>query len=308
MLENRRAKHTRGFTLIEIMVAITLLTIILAIVYSSFSSVVMSIERTRAASERLKTTAFIVRGFTQNLAQATEGWLPGAAYRPYSEPAAPGTQQSNAAQDAGSGEMRMQFKGSLDRGPNGSTDTLTFASTAPMLGGGTLPGQIKLCTYRIEEEQSEDEAAGSGDEEPRKLLVLTETPWALTGAESTQNLARGKQGTSSTIANAIEKSKESADQQPVTRSVPIFGLDLAYFDGKKWVEEWDSAEAGRLPWSVRVRVKLDRPEDDEFAGASELDPEKDPGVLELFFGVPAGEGIHDAPPDYVRPSARGAKS
>ena len=61
---------------------------------------------------------------------------------------------------------------------------------------------------------------------------------------------------------------------------------------------------GWLPWCVRVRVKIDAPKDGESDRSLKLDPEKDATVLEVFFSVPAGAGIHDAPPDYVRPSQR----
>jgi prepilin-type N-terminal cleavage/methylation domain-containing protein len=305
MLATRRASYARGFTLIEILVAITLLVIVLGIVYGAYSSVVMSVERTREASERLKTMQFIVRGFAQNLSQATEGWSPGSAYRPYSA-AGDGASADGSAADRG--EMRFPFSGEIKRGPDGEFDSLTFGSTAPMLGGGQLPGQIKMCTYRLEQEEAgEDEDAEAAEKlskeerkerDARKLLVLTETPWTVPsgGAEN-----EAFTDTDDAVKRISEAAEETG-QRSVTRSVPVYGWDLAYFDGKEWVEEWDAQELGRLPWTVRVRVKLERdPEEEE---TRELDPEKDDSVIELLFSVPVGEGVHDAPPDYVRPSDR----
>ncbi len=303
---NRRIR-AGGFTLIEILVAITLLTIVLAIVYGAYSSVVMSIERTRTAAERLKTSTFIVRAFTENLAQATEGWSPGSAYRTASAGVgAPAESTSGQSADSAGarGEMRFPFMGEIGRGAGGPMDELTFASTAPIAGGGTLPGQIKLCSYRLEPEKSDEEtedAFGSmGEEKDRRwLLVMTETPWTATGAGPEQGFTGGQQA-----QEEISKAAEDAGQKPVTRSVPVYAWDLAYFDGKQWWEEWDSQDVGWLPWCVRLRVKIDKPEDDKFDDLRKLDPEKDPSVLELFFTVPGGAGIHDAPPDYVRPFER----
>lgn len=324
MLATKRHIHARGFTLIEILVAIALLVIVLGIVYGAYSSVVLSVERTREASERLKTTQFIVRGFSMNLAQATEGWSPGPAYRRYSGSSGGGDgaggnpsgvagvpASGNASAD-GEGDMRFPFMGEIKRTADGTFDSLSFGSTAPMLGGGQLPGQIKMCTYRLEKEKSEedDEEAvvdpkkrkRSKEEreeaEARRLLVLTETPWTPT-PETQPN---GGLVTPEEVNKRIGDAAEDLGQKPVTRSTVVYGLDLAYFDGKDWVEEWHSDDVGYLPWCVRVRVKLDRNPGEE--PSTELNPEKDPSVIELLFSVPTGAGIHDGPPDYVRPSQR----
>ena len=64
------------------------------------------------------------------------------------------------------------------------------------------------------------------------------------------------------------------------------------------VESWDSLEYGRLPWAVDVRINFPGPpEEGDFT--TELDPDEDPD-FRLVFTVPAGAGIRDEPPDYVR--------
>ncbi len=321
MSATKRPTYSRGFTLIEIMVAITLLVIVLGIVYGAYSSVVMSVERTRDASERLKTMQFIVRGFSANLAQATEGWSPGPAYRPYSGSAGggggaggnpsgvAGVPASGTGSAEGEGDMRFPFMGEIKRTADGTFDSLSFGSTAPMLGGGQLPGQIKMCTYSLEKEKSDEEEDDPkakkklskeerAEADARRLLVLTETPWTPT-PETQPN---GGLVTPEEVNKRIGEAAEELGQKPVTRSTVVYGLDLSYFDGKEWVEEWHSDDVGYLPWCVRVRVKLDRDPDEE--PSTELNPEKDPNVIELVFSVPTGAGIHDGPPDYVRPSQR----
>lgn len=311
MSATKRLIRARGFTLIEILVAVTLLVMVLGIVYGSYSSVVLSVERTRDASERLKAMQFLVRGFSQNLAQATEGWSPGSAYRPYSAGGGDSGGQNNATSAANAGDMRFPFMGELNRGADGTIDSLSFGSTAPMIGGGQLPGQMKMCTYRLEKEKNEEGSEDSEDSESKKrlskeereeadarwLLVLTETPWTPTSETTDQGLVTTEQ-----LNKQLGEAAEEIGQKPVSRSTVVYGWDLAYFDGKEWVEEWHSDDVGRLPWSVRVRVKLDREPDEE--PSNQLDPEKDPTVIELLFSVPAGAGVHDAAPDYVRPSER----
>lgn len=308
MLGINTRTHTRGFTLIEILVAVTLLAMVLGIVYGAYSSVVMSVERAREASERLKTMQFIVRGFSQNLAQATEGWSPGSAYRPYSSGGGGGQNTGGAALE--DGDMRFPFIGEIKQTADGTFDSLSFGSTAPMIGGGQLPGQMKMCTYRLEKESSgEDDNPEAKkklskeereEAEARWLLVLTETPWTPAG-EETQTRNRGLV-TTEQLNKQLGEAAEEIGQKPVSRSTVVYGWDLAYFDGKEWVEEWHSDDSGYLPWSVRVRVKLDREPGEE--PPVKFDPERDPSVIELIFTVPAGAGIHDAPPDYVRPTDR----
>jgi hypothetical protein len=86
----------------------------------------------------------------------------------------------------------------------------------------------------------------------------------------------------------------------------VYAWELAYYDGKEWRPTWDGQQVGRLPWAVRVRIKVRSAPGDPFANSLELDPENDPDVVELMFTVPVGTGVLDSPPDYARPSDREA--
>lgn len=286
--------NRRGFTLIELLVAITILSIIVAMIYASFSSVVYSVEDARAESEQLRTQQFLARSLTQNLGQALEGWSPGAAFRTFNPATAGGAQQGQIDR----GIMRYQFVGTDDVGSNGPMDSLSFASSAPLLGAQALPGQVKLVTYELQEDEDTDPLATG---EPRQLfLTVTETPLINTGAGPEQGF-----GTANQMAEQVHQAAETMGAPSVSWSVPVYAWDLTYYDGQRWVDTWDSLQLGRLPWMVRARIKLDSPENDEFAERRELDPEKDPTVIELMIPVPIGAGIHDEPPDYARPANRG---
>ncbi len=280
-----------GFTLIELMVSLTILAIILGIVYGAYSSVVNSIETARLASERLVARQFIDRSLSQNLSQASEGWSPGAAYR------TAGVVTGDAA-GAGRGVMRYPFLGSRETTGNGPADQLSFVSSAPMIGGAALPGAVKLCTYEITEREDDDRG---GTLQRATQLTITESPWIEPGLGEEQTFTGAKQA-----ADLVRRAGEDLGVKPVSVSLPIYAWELAYFDGNEWLDQWDAQQLGRLPWSVRVRVKIASPEDDAFAKSFKLDPESDPDVFELLFPVPAGMGVLDSPPDYVRPSERGA--
>lgn len=288
----RRNEHRYrgGFTLIELLVAITILTIVIAVIYASYSAVVDSIQDTRAASQDVRTRQFIQRSLTRNLGQASEGWSPGAAYRTFG---VAGAQGGGGA--AGRGIMKYPFLGVHETTENGPADMLSFVSSAPMIGSAALPGTMKLCTYQIVEDETVDE----GDE-PRFLLSITESRWVEPGIGAEQTFTGPKQA-----AELVQRAGERAGLEPARVSIPIYAWELAYFDGKDWVDKWDGQQMGRLPWSVRVRLKVTSPEGDAFAKSSSLNPKEDPGVVEIHVTVPAGSGVMDGPPDYVRPSDRG---
>ena len=49
--------------------------------------------------------------------------------------------------------------------------------------------------------------------------------------------------------------KASADEQVLCRNVT--SLNLSYFDGEGWVDEWDStADANSLPLAVQIDIKI----------------------------------------------------
>lgn len=290
-------KVSGGFTLIEVMVAITILSIILAMIYASFSSVVLSVEDAREESEKLRTKQFLARSLTENLAQALEGWSPGAAYRTFDPNTAGGAQGGQIDR----GVMRYQFIGSNESGPNGPQDTMSFASSAPMAGAEALPGQIKLVSLQLQEDTEAEDARWEDRDAPQSMaLTVSETPLVTTGTGLGQGFTNASQQ-----SQLMQDAAGDMEAASVSWSMPVYALDLAYYDGQQWRETWDSQQIGRLPWMVRARVKLTSPEDDEFASRMELDPEEDPNVIELLFTVPAGVGVYDEPPDYARPAQRG---
>jgi hypothetical protein len=273
------------------MVSLTILAIIIGMVYAAYASVVDSIDEARAASERLFARQFIQRSLGQNLSQASEGWSPGAAYRS-------ATVSTGESEGGGRGIMRYPFIGAHATTTNGPADQLSFVSTAPMIGASALPGGMKLCTYEIvERELDEEDESG----EKQTLLMITESLWIEPGIGHEQRFTGPRQA-----ADLVAREGDRIGVEPATVSMPVYAWELAYFDGEEWVETWDAQQTGRLPWSVRVRVKVSSTEGDAFGSSLKLDAEADPDVIELTFPVPIGSGVLDAPPDYIRPTDRAA--
>lgn len=273
----KRADQFRGgFTLLEVVIAMAILAIVCAIVYGSFYSVTESTMNARAASEQTKTKQFVMRVLRTNLEQAVQGWLPGAADR------VPGGDEDVAA-------VTFGFVGKDERGPAGPADALEFVSYAPMPGALVLPGMVKRVTYEVvEDDGGEPErvvGAYNPDHPPAAFLQVTEVPMFGLGNQMEDE-------------PAFED-----DEKAFSWLLPIRSMDIRYFDGQRWEDEWDADEEGRLPWAVDVRINLP----DEAARADEdrfrfdIDREDGPGAqvdVQFLTALPAGTGVAEPPPVY----------
>jgi len=339
-----------GFTLIEVLVAITLLTVITGIVYSSFSSVATGIQDTRLASAELQLRQYLTQSFSTNLAQVSEDWLPGAAYRDAQsrvddsenpdddttvvEP--PAQDFEDPFGDPASGQFL--FEGVNEDGPYGPADRLRFVTSARVIGPEALPGITKEVTYEVQDNTTDYQQTQSYDEDGRSQLTfptlfVTETPVMEEPADTgyygdsrgrnrdpsgMQNPAAGESDPQDrrrpTYGRTARRERRDpaypGDESARSRVAPgwrvnIRSMDLRYFDGEQWLDDWNSMEMGRLPWSVDIRINFARSEEEleeeEFAGYDFLE---DPD-LHLVVTIPAGAGVTDAMPEYVRTQERG---
>jgi hypothetical protein len=71
-------------------------------------------------------------------------------------------------------------------------------------------------------------------------------------------------------------------------TVPIRSLDIRYFDGTDWLEEWDSTKENRVPWCVDIRINFARPEEQLLQEQADgIRPDEDPD-FEMVVPIPAG--------------------
>ena len=105
----------RGFTLVEILIAIAILSIAVMLVFQSFVSVTTTTDLARTEAAHLREREYIRRSFAENLNAV------------YSDPAC----------------MVPDFAF------HGETDTLSFCTSLPMPGSTALPGQLRGVTYEV---------------------------------------------------------------------------------------------------------------------------------------------------------------
>jgi len=245
-----------GFTLIEIMVAMTILVILVGGLYVCFVSVADTAAIARSASEELRVKQFLWNHLRDQLGSVI-----------------PKTDGEYA------------FVGENESGSFGDADTLRFTTSLPMAGAKSLPGITKTVEYFIDDPSQgktgafrtfEDDAA---EEQEGVTLFITEKPLVLLAGEE-GDLFKNEE---------LEGDDESLWQ----REVPIRSINFEYYDGatEEWVEEWNSDETGLLPWAVKVQINLAKSEDQLWAEAA---AGADPGEnfdLEMVAVLPAGAGV-----------------
>jgi len=144
---DRNGSPAAGFTLMEVLIAASILSIVAVILYGSFSTVLNSVERVRNEQELLRIADFLVTHFEKNISGA------------YLPPPSVGMQDAS-------------FVGTDDEIDGRPADSLTFVTTAARMAGGALPGDTKQVTYALKEIE-DDLCVFTAHEKPRLLLART---------------------------------------------------------------------------------------------------------------------------------------
>lgn len=259
----------RGFTLLELLLAIAILAMITSIVYAVFASVVNANEMTRAEAEAVRLRQFLERSFERNF--------------------------STVYTDEDYADQAYALIGVDEDGFDGPQDTIRFTASSPVNGGLAFPGDVKEVRYEFIDAESEDfdlqwmderrareeeggEQAEQDEEEPQDRLQVVETPL----------LAGDVQAVSETSGNFV--TPETYESPSWT--VPVRTFDVQYFDGTDWVKEWDSTQLGRMPWSVRVRINFAKTEEQLEKEDNKYDINDDPD-FEMIVPVPIGIGNYN---------------
>ncbi len=243
----------KGFTLFELLLSVALLAVIASMVYAAFVSVTSSSSLTRTETEELRFRQFLIGSFETNFATV------------YSDPTY--------------SQPVFRFLGVNEEAAEGARDSVRFCSTAPVIGGLALPGDIKEVRYEVLEPSSEMELDSEerAEEEQMPSLQVGETP-LLAG-----NVQALDEATGAFVA--------AEGYQTPSWAVPIRTFDLTYFDGTDWLEAWDSLELGRMPWAVRIHLNFAKTEEElQEEKARNLSLSKDPD-FELVIPIPTGIGV-----------------
>lgn len=228
----------RGFTLLEVLVAMTILVLIVAVVYASFASVTDTISVARVRTEEMRLRQFLERSLRTNL--------------------------TSVYVDRRFEQQVFQFIGTNDENTTGPRDSLRFVSTNQLMGGFALPGDFKEVRFEVFGGEEGRVQLGVDRERIAEYELTDETPdQAKLEATETPLLASNAQAVDAETGNIdVTQTNTTNPDIPVYQapswSVPIRTFDVTYYDGTQWVEEWDSQLLGSLPWCVRVRINFAR--------------------------------------------------
>lgn len=244
--------RVRGFTLLELLVAISVLTVIVGIVFATFASVTDTMAIARDNADRMGYRMALRRNLTENL---------GAVYA-----------------DAAGKREEFQLAGTDESGSYGPADTLRFCTSLPMPGAYALPGVMKVVQYSMVSSSEVDASAtgypGDDPERPGMALQITESPLAY------------EEG----VEGAVSGSDQLPLVQlaiPVASFDVLYFDGLS----QEWKQDWDSLSEQRLPWAVWVRVNFPRSEEERAAdSAAGVDLTETPDV-EVMASIATGAGV-----------------
>lgn len=244
--------RTRGFTLLELLVATSVMTVAVGIVYATFASVTDTMAATRDNADRMIQKMTLHRNLTDNL---------GAVYG-----------------DSAGVREEFQLVGTDESGQYGPSDTLRFCTSLPMPGAYALPGVMKVVEYKVVSPSDVDAAAtgfpGNDPERPGMALQITESPLAY---------ENGVQG-------AVSGSDQLPMVQraiPVASFDVLYYDGLS----QEWKKEWDSLSEQRLPWAVWVRVNFPRSEEERGADNAAGVDLTDSADVDVMMSIATGAGL-----------------
>lgn len=253
---------TRGFTLIEVLIATSILVIIVGAIYASFSGVTTTMAATRVSSEEMRLRQFLERSLRTNL--------------------------SALHTDRDQRDPLYRLVGMDLESPDGPADSLRFVSIAPLVGGTGLPGDLKEVRYEVLGADTSGMNANLFDlaSMTQRKLQAVETPLVASNVVELDD----ETGGIVTDEALIEEENAGPLEKAPSWSVPIRTLDIAYYDGIDWRPEWDSAEVGMMPWCVRIRVNFARTEAQLAEEAEQRYSIVDEPEFEVVVPLPIGLG------------------
>jgi len=265
MSRPRRIPARRGFTLIEVILAMALTAVVLLIVAAGIGVQLRAFATSRARVER----AQLARVLLHRMADDLRGLLPpgdAAGHAPEAETSngeEPSTSEDNASattsdssddatEEVDAGDEDSEVSESVP-GVYGELDwlridvvqaarpsTSSYETSAPSAESEPpLARQIKTITYYVVPPQQGTAAAlSAGSGESGGGLVRHE----LVGPAAARVAELGL--------------LEYRDQQITPLAAEVEAVEFRYHDGDDWVESWDTAVCGTLPSAIEIRLFL----------------------------------------------------
>jgi len=261
---------SRGFTLIEVLISVSILVIIVAAVYASFSGVTTTMAATRVSAEEMRLRQFLERSFRTNL--------------------------SALHTDRDQRDPLYRLIGVDAESPDGPADSLRFVSIAPLVGGTGLPGDLKEVRYDVLGADTSGMGVSifSASDMMQRKLQAVETPLIASNVVDLDEETGGIVTDAKESEDLEKRTDQDNSSGPLEKapswSVPIRTIDISYYDGTDWLPEWDSSELGRMPWCVRIRINFARTEAQLADEAGERYSVLDEPEFEIVVPLPIGLG------------------
>lgn len=247
-----------GFTLLELLIAVTVLVTIVGLVYGSFSSVTMTMDLARIDAERLRFRQILWRSFSHNL-------------------------QSVYA-DAACLQQEYAFVGENKDGGFGPADSIRFVSALPMPGAAALPGIYRVVSYTVTNQAETDSVMVASlplENENSSILLIREEPFQLESGGFFHD-AQGVAG-------------DVFEQAVPVGSMDVQYFDSG---SNEWVDAWDSLEERRLPGGIWIKINFARSDEDrqsDYAAGIDLNEHPD---FEFMLSFPLGRNVEYPFPDF----------
>jgi prepilin-type N-terminal cleavage/methylation domain-containing protein len=272
-------KKNAGLTLLELLVAMAVLSVVTIMVYVSLSSVIDGVEAAREETSISRVRNFLSWNLQRNFAGA------------YIHPVY-------------ASEGLFYFRGDDEGSAQDPKDRLEFFSTTMVVGGGALPGELKRIVIELVDEeddtdlftvdQSEAEESAPADA-PKRFLQVVETP--VSSAEM------GDMSDADGFGSSFDSGADAGEGEATVPSwtVPVDTFNVTYYDGlsDKWADEWDTDEQQRLPWAVDIKINFPKTEDaKQVEQELGIDPLEHPDIR-LIIPLPTAMGVASLPQDVL---------
>jgi prepilin-type N-terminal cleavage/methylation domain-containing protein len=211
-----------GFTLIEILVAVTILAMIFAIIFGTFFYMIQNTEEQEERAQIYQRAGFILNNISQNVA---------SAYIPFlGKPASEEKNTTDITDTTEEAEQQPVFLGTASDDQNEPIDTWSLFTTNPRFAAPMLAGEIASVQYSIaEEDENKSVSVPAKDKNNPVCLSCTVAPF-ITG--------------------------EAEEDSSFQWNMNIRSLKFEYFNGEEWTSEWSYEEEDALPSAVKVALEI----------------------------------------------------
>jgi prepilin-type N-terminal cleavage/methylation domain-containing protein len=299
----------RGFTLLELVVAMSLGLVLLSAIWAMFSLFTQRVESDRLQTEKSQLLRAVHQLLSRDLnnvvpeegesisratlgnaiASSLRGVVPPITLPITGEPSDDSASAAKASLVGTSSELQLLIFDSAppsDIPSEDQTAKRTFFSPPPSIDWPYRRVIYRWQTNRVPSKRlaKADDDATSGDKVSgppgltrRESYFASNSPSRDDDASgpapnhSNNALAPRSRLFASTKPSDLEPSEQIISEETVGEFAEMM---FEYFDGVQWRDGWDSRETGTLPMAIRIRFDLDVPIADQLqASADRLDPE-----------------------------------